>query len=207
MMDLYDVIFKRRDTRHFTSEPVPDEVLEKALQAGHAAPSVGLSEPSRYYIIEDQPLKQKIKNLFDSSRQQAENQIADPDKLDKHQSLKLEAITSAPVGLVIATDLSVLDEYVIGTIGTSETLTWSTACAIQNIWLSLTEQGYSMGWVSILDYIAFKELLNLPEIVKPLGYFCIGKPADDYDNRPMLETHNWKRKSSAPHVVKITQGL
>ncbi|GAA0892051.1 hypothetical protein GCM10009122_17300 [Fulvivirga kasyanovii] len=207
MTDLYDVIFKRRDTRHFTSDPVPDEVLQKALQAGHAAPSVGLSEPTRYYIVEDADLKLQVKKLFDASREKAEEQISNPDQLDKHQSLKLEAITSAPIGLVIATDESVLDEYVIGTIGTKETLAWSTACAIQNIWLSLTEQGYSMGWVSILDYIAFKELLNLPESVKPLGYFCIGKPADDYDNRPMLETHNWKRKSSAPHVVKITQGL
>jgi nitroreductase len=45
MVDLDLCIAARRDTRHFLSDPVPDEVLIRALQAAHKAPSVGLSEP------------------------------------------------------------------------------------------------------------------------------------------------------------------
>ena len=48
---LEELLELRRDTRHFTNEPVPDDVLKKALNAGHMAPSVGLTDATRYYII------------------------------------------------------------------------------------------------------------------------------------------------------------
>jgi nicotinate-nucleotide--dimethylbenzimidazole phosphoribosyltransferase len=69
--------------------------------------------------------------------------------------------------------------------------------------LSLTEQGYSMGWVSILNYYQFKQLLGLPENIEPLGYFCVGKPASNYDNQPMLQQLNWKQKQENPCVEEI----
>ena len=51
-MDLDFCIAARRDTRHFLSDPVPEEVLANALQAAHKAPSVGLSEPWRFVIVQ-----------------------------------------------------------------------------------------------------------------------------------------------------------
>jgi nicotinate-nucleotide--dimethylbenzimidazole phosphoribosyltransferase len=84
------------------------------------------------------------------------------------QELKLEAIEEAPVGLVICYDRSVLNNFTIGTV---RTIKFSAVCAAQNIWLSLTEQGFSMGWISILNYYQFKKLLGLPEHIEPLGYF------------------------------------
>ena len=48
-----------------------------------------------------------------------------------------------------------------------------------------------MGWVSIIDFDGLKNLLNIPENYKPLGYFCVGKPSTDYDNKPMLEQLGW----------------
>jgi len=68
----------------------------------------------------------------------------------------------------------------------------------------LTEQGYSMGWVSILNYYQFKQLLGLPENIEPLGYFCVGKPATNYDNQPMLQQLNWKQKQENPIVNEIS---
>ena len=87
--------------------------------------------------------------------------------------------------------------------GSNESIKFSSVCAAQNIWLSLTEQGYSMGWISILNYYHFKQLLGLPENIEPLGYFCIGKPATNYDNRPMLQLLNWKQKSESPFIEEI----
>ena len=50
---LYDVIHHRRDVRgEFTGEPVDEEVLWRILGAGHAAPSVGLSQPWDFIRIE-----------------------------------------------------------------------------------------------------------------------------------------------------------
>lgn len=205
MKNLDEIIKSRRDTRHFTSEPVPESVIEKALQAGHYAPSVGLTDATKYYLIKSDVIKKSIKKLFLDFDKKAANQTDTAAQKTQYQALKLEAIEEAPLGLVICYDRSVLNNFTIGTVGSNEAIKFSAVCAAQNIWLSLTEQGYSMGWVSILNYSQFKELLGLGENMEPLGYFCVGKPATDYDNQPMLQQLNWKQKSESPSVEEITK--
>jgi nicotinate-nucleotide--dimethylbenzimidazole phosphoribosyltransferase len=56
----------------------------------------------------------------------------------------------------------------------------------QNIWLSNGTRIF-MGWVSILNYYQFKQLLVYQIIV------C-GKTSYNYDNQPMLQQLNWKQK-------------
>jgi nicotinate-nucleotide--dimethylbenzimidazole phosphoribosyltransferase len=203
MSNLDEIIKSRRDTRHFTKDQVPDEVIQKALQAGHYAPSVGLTDATKYYLIKSAEIKKAIKELFLDYDKKAANLTDDELQKAQYKSLKLEAIEEAPLGLVIGYDRSVLNNFTIGTVGSNEAIKFSAVCAAQNIWLSLTEQGYSMGWVSILNYYQFKQLLGLPENIEPLGYFCIGKPATNYDNQPMLQQLNWKQKAENPFVEEI----
>lgn len=205
MSSLDDILKSRRDTRHFTTDPVPDEVIQKALQAGHWAPSVGLTDATRYYIIKSDEVKSAIKNLFLDYNKKAEELTDNPEQKELYKSLKLEAIEEAPIGLIIAYDRSVLNQFTIGTIGSNEAVKFSSVCAAQNIWLSLTEQGYGMGWVSILNYFQFKKVLNLPENIEPLGYFCIGKPATNYGNQPMLQQLHWKQKSETADCKEINE--
>lgn len=204
MQTLHDIIENRRDTRHFTTDEVPDEVIQKALQAGHFAPSVGLTDATKYFLVKSAEIKKEIKNLFLEYDNKASNLTDSEQQKIQYQALKLEAIEEAPIGLVICYDRSVLNNFTIGTVGSNEALKFSSVCAAQNIWLSLTEQGFSMGWVSILNYYQFKKLLGLPENMEPLGYFCVGKPATNYDNQPMLQQLKWKQKSEIPFVQEIT---
>ena len=204
MTYLDEILKSRRDTRHFTEDQVPDAVLEKALQAGHWAPSVGLTDATKYYLIRSAEIKKAVKELFLDYDKKAVNTTDDERQKAQYKALKLEAIEEAPLGLVICYDRSVLNNFTIGTVGSNEAVKFSSVCAAQNIWLSLTEQGYSMGWVSILNYYQFKKLLGLPDNIEPLGYFCVGKPATDYDNQPMLQQLNWKQKLAKPFVEEIT---
>ncbi|TRW98900.1 nicotinate-nucleotide--dimethylbenzimidazole phosphoribosyltransferase [Flavobacterium gawalongense] len=204
MTHLDEILKSRRDTRHFTNDEVPDAVVQKALQAGHWAPSVGLTDATKYYLIKSTEIKKAIKELFLEYDIKAANLTDDVNQKTQYQALKLEAIEEAPLGLVICYDRSVLNSFTIGTVGSNEAIKFSSVCAVQNIWLSLTEQGYSMGWVSILNYYQFKQLLGLPENIEPLGYFCVGKPATNYENQPMLQQLNWKQKQEAPFIEEIT---
>jgi len=204
MLNLEELLKARRDTRHFKKDIVPDDVIEKALAAGHAAPSVGLTDATRYYIIRDEDVKRAIKEVFDEYNNKAFNLIESQPQKTLYSTLKLEGIVDAPVGLLVCYDRSVLNDFTIGTIASNDTIKFSAVCAVQNIWLSLTEQGYSMGWVSILNYHKFKKLLDLPEEIEPLGYFCVGKPATDYEQQPMLQQLGWKNKSPKPHVTQIS---
>lgn len=200
-MELKECLKLRRDTRHFTNDPVPDNFLEEALNAAHMAPSVGLSEPWRFVVIKNDETKRIIKSNFERARANAETtKNMDKQSLDIHKSLKLEAITSSPMGIAVFSAVDT-DGYILGTSTNRDTLNWSVACAIQNMWLSLTENGYSLGWVSILDYQSLKATLKVPSNWHPLGYLCIGKPADDYDSQPMLQQKGWKKQSDAPTVL------
>lgn len=205
MTYLDEILKSRRDTRHFTNDEVPDAVIQKALQAGHWAPSVGLTDATKYYLIKSDEIKKAVKELFLDYDTKAANQTDSEQQKEDYKALKLEAIEEAPLGLVICYDRSVLNNFTIGTVGSNEAIKFSSVCAAQNIWLSLTEQGYSMGWISILNYYQFKQLLGLPEHIEPLGYFCVGKPATDYDNQPMLQQLNWKQKSESPFVEEINR--
>mgnify|MGYP000001579165 FL=1 len=202
-MTLQEIIQSRRDTRHFTTDEVPEDALQKALQAGHYAPSVGLTDATRYYVTRSSEVKKAIKVLFEAYDKKAANATDNEQQKQQYQALKLEAIEEAPLGLVIAYDRSVLNSFTIGTVGSNEAIKFSAVCAAQNIWLSLTEQGYSMGWVSILNYHEFKSILGLPENIEPLGYFCVGKPASNYEHQPMLQQLGWKKKEPFPSITMI----
>ena len=203
-MTLDEVIEKRRDTRHFLPDEVPDAVLLKALQAAHKAPSVDLSKAVKFYLIKKPHVKKAIYNFFKTANDKIIEEMAGQKNIrQKSQSLRLEGILESALGMVVTSDYSVLKNFTIGVAGTADTLQWSSVCAVQNLWLSLTDQGYSLGWVSILDYQNLKNLLHLPAHEFPLGYFCIGKAAPDYQQQPMLQLQEWKRKKAAPFVQEI----
>mgnify|MGYP006210090941 FL=1 len=92
MSNLDDILKSRRDTRHFTTDQVPDEVIQKALQAGHWAPSVGLTDATRYFLIKSDEVKRSIKKLFLDYNKKAEELTDNPEQKELYRSLKLEAI-------------------------------------------------------------------------------------------------------------------
>ena len=205
-MNFKEIIVTRRDTRHFTSAIVPEPVIERALEAAHHAPSVGLSQPWRFVFIESVELRKKIYQNFSKEREKAESIAAkdaslSPEKLAIHRNLKLEAILEAPKGMIVFCEAPPDNSYTIGTTSQKLTFSWSVACAIQNFWLSLTSDKFSMGWVSILNYPELNSDLEVPQHWEPLGYFCIGQPADDYKGKPMLESTGWKSKQESPTVI------
>jgi 5,6-dimethylbenzimidazole synthase len=68
--------------------------------------------------------------------------------------------------------------------------------AIHTLWLAARAEGIGMGWVSILDPHAVREILDVPAAWKLIGYFCLGYPAEEEDV-PMLETAGWERRRPA----------
>lgn len=62
-MDIIELITSRRSIRKFTGEPVPDEVVEKILEAGRWAPSGLNNQPWRFAVVRDGELRQQISRL------------------------------------------------------------------------------------------------------------------------------------------------
>ena len=54
------MILKRRSIRKYSSEPVPEEVRAKILEAGRQAPSAVNAQPWHFIVIDDPALKEKL---------------------------------------------------------------------------------------------------------------------------------------------------
>ena len=141
---LYDVVAARRDVRRFRPDPVQEDVLERVLTAGHAAPSVGHSQPWRFLVVQDPTLRERASVMADAERL-AQAQQLDADSARHLLDLQLEGIREAPLGIVVCCDRRAPAAGVLGRATFPDADLWSCACAIQNMWLAARAEGLGLG--------------------------------------------------------------
>jgi len=56
----YDVIRTKRDTRAYAERPIPEETLQRILQAGRMAGSSKNSQPARFVVLRDRKRKEEL---------------------------------------------------------------------------------------------------------------------------------------------------
>jgi nicotinate-nucleotide--dimethylbenzimidazole phosphoribosyltransferase len=196
---LADVIAARRDVRRFRPDPVGDDIVDDILAAGHAAPSVGHSQPWRFVVVRDPRLRASAAVMADRARLAQARQL-DPDSARHLRSLQLEGIREAPLGVVVCCDRRARPAGVLGRATFPDTDLWSCACAIENIWLTARAHGLGLGWVTLFDPDELNALLGLPEGVVTLGWLCLGWP-DERPPAPGLERHGWSRRLPLADVI------
>lgn len=196
---LRDVIDARRDIRRFRPDPVPEELLQQVLEAGHHGPSVGHSQPWRFIVVSDPVVRDKAAAMADSLRlTQAAAMTAD--RGQKLLDLKLEGLREAPLGVVVACDRRAPAMGVLGRATFTDSDMWSCACAIENMWLTARALGLGMGWVTLFQPDELADLLGLPEGVETLGWLCLGWP-DELPPEPGLQRMAWSRRLPLNDVV------
>ncbi|PKZ41467.1 5,6-dimethylbenzimidazole synthase [Kytococcus schroeteri] len=196
---LEDVLGARRDIRRFRPDPVPEELVREVLAAGHAAPSVGHSQPWRFVVVRDPATRDRAAHLADAARV-AQADLLVPERAARLLDLKLEGLREAPVGVVVACDRRTPAAGVLGRATFPDTDLWSCACAIQNMWLTARALGLGMGWVTLFEPADLAGLLHLPEGVETLGWLCLGWP-DERPPEPGLQRAAWSRKAPLEDVV------
>jgi nicotinate-nucleotide--dimethylbenzimidazole phosphoribosyltransferase len=196
---LAEVIAVRRDVRRFRPDAVSDELLTAVLAAGHAAPSVGHSQPWRFIVVRDPAVRASAAVMADRARLAQARQL-DPDSARHLRSLQLEGIREAPVGVVVCCDRRARPAGVLGRATFPDTDLWSCACAIENIWLTARAHGLGLGWVTLFEPAELAALLHLPDGVMTLGWLCLGWP-DERPPAPGLERQGWSRRLPLADVV------
>ena len=71
-----ELVKKRRSIRRFKPDPVPDEYVDKIIEAARWAPSGFNSQPWEFVVVKEKKLKNSIVQLLESTW---------------HQALKMEA--------------------------------------------------------------------------------------------------------------------
>lgn len=62
--ELYDALMTTRAMRHFTDEPVPDDVIESILAAAVQAPSGGNIQPYQFLVVTDPGKRAALGELY-----------------------------------------------------------------------------------------------------------------------------------------------
>src|ERR1700758_111341 len=68
---LRDLLLWRRDVRRFRREPLPSGTLEGLIELACLAPSVGLSQPWRFVIVDDGTARAAVRESFAACNAQA----------------------------------------------------------------------------------------------------------------------------------------
>lgn len=194
---LNDIIISRRDIRgnNFLPKKIKKKDINKILDAGIHAPSVGFSQPWKFVVIEDDEVKQKVYENFNQAYDKSKKYFKNRELYTK---LKLEGIKETPIN--IAVFYKKPTKKVLGQTSSQKMGEYSVVCAIQNMWLMARVMNIGMGWVSIINHKKVQKTLNVSNKYKLVGYLCVGYPKEFLDT-PELETLKWEKKKTKKKVI------
>lgn len=160
-MEYYEVIKKRKSIRKYKPDPIPDDVLNRILDAGRMAPSAKNYQPWHFIVIREPEMKKKVaeacvNQLF----------IAEADVIIC--GCAFEKIAWGRMGNYMAAwphDLSIALEHII---------------------LAATNEGLGTCWIGKFDEKMVKDLLQIPEAVRVVALTPVGVPAEEAKERGRL---------------------
>lgn len=193
LSDVYDVIAARRDVRSgFRLDAVPDDVLVRVLEAAHHAPSVGMSQPWDFLVLRDLPTRERVKKIVQRERDRYAASLPAA-RAAAFARLKVEAILETPLNIVVTSDATRGGRHVLGRQAQPQTAAFSTACAVQNLWLAARAEGLGVGWVSFFDERELAAELGLPDHIEIVAYLCVGY-VSEFASEPELSAAGWARR-------------
>jgi len=149
-MDVYQAIKTRYSCRSYKVEPVPEEKLNKVLEAARLAPSAHNEQEWKFIVIKDAKKREQLAEAAGQS-----------------------FIAEAPVIIVaVATD----PEHVLSSGVPAYAV--DLAIAIEHMALQATEEGLGTCWIGAFDQEEVKGVLGISEEYKVVALMPLGFPAD-----------------------------
>jgi 5,6-dimethylbenzimidazole synthase len=196
---LRELLIWRRDVRRFKRDPLPAGTLEALIELACLAPSVGLSQPWRFVIVDDDARRAAIRENFAACNAQA-LAAHSGDRAGFYAQLKLAGLDDAPCHFAVFADRATAQGHGLGRRTMPEMIEYSAVTAVHTVWLAARAQGIGMGWVSILDPLKIAAALDIPAGWKFIGYFCVGYPQTD-ETIPELEQTGWEQRRVSHSVI------
>ncbi len=157
-MDFLEMIKARRTVRKYKKDPIPEEILQKVLEAARWAPSWANFQCWEYVVVKDPVVKAQLADSFRKG-----NPI-------------IPALTEAPVVLVACSVLQKSGHF--GGKAATDKGDWfmfDVALSMENLILAAHSLGLGTAIVGAFDAKKVSESLGLPENIAvvamtPLGY-------------------------------------
>ncbi|MFD6436715.1 nicotinate-nucleotide--dimethylbenzimidazole phosphoribosyltransferase [Streptomyces venezuelae] len=194
------VMRERRDIRNgFRSDAIPHEVLLRVLEAAHTAPSVGHSQPWDFVVIKSAETRRSMHELAARQRDAYAKSLP-KGRAKQFKELKIEAILDTPVNIVVTADPTRGGRHTLGRHTQPQMAPYSSALAVENLWLAARAEGLGVGWVSFFDEREMVRALGLPEHLEVVAYLCVGY-VDEFPDEPELMQAGWSKRRPLSWVV------
>ena len=170
----FDVVCNQRAHRALRSDPIPEAMIEKILEAGTHAPSARNLQPWRFLVIQDPDIRRQIAEGTRAAWEGfARATTEDQTKVSFKEvdTWAMGGLGDAPVIIVLCGDTNVLPLDEMGS---------SIYLAAQNILLAAAALGLGSLMSSLPIYApdgAFAKILELPDHIVALATLPIGYPA------------------------------
>jgi 5,6-dimethylbenzimidazole synthase len=198
---LRELLTWRRDVRRFRRDALPRGTLKRLIELACLAPSVGLSQPWRFVIVDTPACRAAIRANFETCNAKA-LAAQSGQRAAGYARLKLAGLDDAPGHLAVFADPGTTRGHGLGRHTMPEMIEYSAVTAVHTIWLAARAEGIGMGWVSILDPAAVAATLDIPATWTFIGYLCLGFPETE-DDIPDLERAGWERRYPASSRVVL----
>jgi nitroreductase len=153
-MDILTIIKNRRSVRKFQSKQIPNNIINKLIEALIWAPSAGHLQSRKFYFIYNLEIKEKLVEA----------------------ALGQSFIAQAPLVVVACTDDRIEQKY--GQRGKELYTICDTAMSVQNMLLVAYEQGLGSVVVGAFDKEQVSAILNIPSHLHPIMIIPVGYPAE-----------------------------
>lgn len=185
---VYDAIYRRRNVKELTGDPVSRETVDRLFAAAIWAPNHRLTEPTRFFaILHDSPMRRRI---AEAAWQAAYDEASNPSPERKRRSAdgKRDRVLNAPAMVYV---------YSLG--GETEEITrenYATACcAVQNMALAAVAEGLALDWSTggLTRIPGLAAMLGADEAWTMVGVVCIGAAAElpTAERTPHSEVVTW----------------
>jgi nitroreductase len=168
-VDFFETIAARYSVRGYKPEPVPDEVLQRVLEAARRAPTAANRQPYRLVVIHTKGREEELARVYG--------------RRWFTQAPLVIAVVAVPGEAWRRMDDKPYDEV-------------DATIVMDHLILAATSLGLGTCWVAAFDPAAAREVLGLPDDVEPVAFTPLGYPdkaSAGADRRPLEELVKYER--------------
>ena len=150
-MEFYDVIRARRSVRAYKADPVPQDKLDRILDAVRLAPTAANRQPFTFFVIRDKATRAALKAAYGQPW-----------------------FYEAPVIICACAEPGVAWKRSDG----RNYADVDTTIAMDHLILAATAEGLGTCWIGAFNPEAVRKVLNLPNTLEPIAMTPLGFPTE-----------------------------
>lgn len=151
-MDVLEAIAKRKSIRAYKTTPVPEDKLNKVLEAARLAPSGANRQEMKFVVVKDQKTRARLSEATGSQKHVAQAPVV------------IAAVSTDPGKMMICD----VPGYPV-----------DVAIAIDHMTLAAFDIGLGTCWIGAFNQQMVCKILEIPDTCKVVQLLTLGIPAEE----------------------------